>query len=124
MTAGRVARGSIDSCLNMREVASSLGAFGVNIVAEALADGSYSALSLAIGLVMVSGGHVEINLDVGHKLLPKSGGESGISIGDDRSGKTVDREDSFNEDTGSFDCCDVMGDWNEVGEPSKAIQNN
>ena len=50
----------------MREVASPLGAFGVNIVAEALADIPCSALSLAIGLVMVGGGHVKINLDVGH----------------------------------------------------------
>ena len=50
----------------MREVASPLGAFGVNIVAEELADGPYFAFSLAIGLVMVSGGHVEINLDIGH----------------------------------------------------------
>ena len=50
----------------MGEVASPLGAFGVNIVTEVLADGPYSAFSLAIGLVMVSSGHVGINLDVGH----------------------------------------------------------
>ena len=120
---GRVARGGIDSCLNMSEVASPLGALGVNIVAEALAEGPYSAFSLAIGLVMVSSGHVEINLNIGHKLLPKAGGESRISIRDDRSGKTVDREDSLNEDIGSFNCCDVLGDWDEVGEPSEAIQH-
>ena len=66
----------------MREVASQFGAFGVNIVAKALADGPYSAFCLAIGLVMVSGGHVEINFDVGYKLLPKAGGESGVSIRD------------------------------------------
>ena len=42
----------------MREVASPLGAFGVNIVAETLADGPYSAFGLAISLMMVSGGHV------------------------------------------------------------------
>ena len=108
----------------MREVTSPLGAFGVNIFAEALADGPDSAFCLAIGLVMVSGGHVEINLDVGHKLLPKAGGESRISIRDDRSGKTVDREDSFNEDVSSFDCCDILRYWDEVGEPSEAIQHN
>ena len=92
----------------MGEVASPLGAFGINIVAKALADSPDSAFCLAISLVMVSGGHVEINLDVGHKLLPKAGGESRISIRDDRSGKTVDREDSFNDDVSSFDCCDVL----------------
>ena len=108
----------------MREVASPFGAFGVNIVAKALADGPDSAFSLAIGLVMVSGGHVEINLDVVHKLLPKARGESRISIRDDRSGKTVDRKDSFNEDVSSFDCCDVLRYWDEVGEPSEAIQHN
>ena len=103
----------------MREVASPFGAFGVNIVAEALADGPYSAFSFAIGLVMVSGGHVETNLDVGHKLLPKAGSVSGISIRNNRSGETVDREDSFNEDVGSFDCGDVLGDWDEVVNPVK-----
>ena len=108
----------------MREMASPLGAFGVNIVVEALVDSPYSAFSLAIGLVMVSGGHVEINLDVGHKLLPKAGGESGISIRDNRSRETVDREDSSNEDVGSFNCCDVLRGWDEVGEPCEAIQHN
>ena len=108
----------------MKEVWSPLGAFGVNIVVEALANGPYFAFSLAIGLVMVSGGHVEINLHVGHKLWPKAGGESRVSIRDDRSGKTVDREDSFNEEIGSFDCCDILRDWDEGGEPSEAIQHN
>ena len=74
----------------MREVASPLGAFRADIVVEALADGSDSAFCLAIGLVMVSGSHVEINLDIGHKLHPEAGGELGVSIRDDRGGKTVD----------------------------------
>ena len=52
----------------MREVKSPLGAFGVNIVGKGLADGPYSVFSLAIGPVVVSGGHVEINVDVGHIL--------------------------------------------------------
>ena len=64
--------------------------------------------SLAIGLVMVSGSHVEVNVDVGYKLLPKAGGEPGVTIRDDRGGETVDREDSFYEDVGSFDSFDVL----------------
>ena len=108
----------------MREVASPFGTFGVNIIAKALADGPYYAFSLAFGLVMVSGCHVEINLDIGHKLLPKAGGESRVSIRDGRCGKTVDREDSFNDDIGSFDCCDVLRDKDAVGEPSEAIQHH
>ena len=108
----------------MRKVASPLGSLGVNIVAKALADGSDSAFCLPIGLVMVSGNHVEINLDVGYKLLPKAGGEPVVSIRDDRSGETVDREDSFNQDVSSFDCCDVLRDWDEVGKTSEAIQQN
>ena len=108
----------------MRKVASPFGSFGVNIVAKALADSSDSAFCLAIGLVMVSGSHVEINLDVSHKLLPKAGGEPGVSIRDDRSGETMDREDSFNEDVGSFDCCDVLRNWDKVDETSEAIQQN
>ena len=74
----------------MGKVANPFGAFRADIVAEALADGSDSALCLAIGLMMVSGSHVEIYFDVGHKLHPESGGEPGISIRDDRGGKTVD----------------------------------
>ena len=108
----------------MRKVADPFGAFRADIVAEALADGSDSALCLAIGLVMVSGSHVEINLDVGHKLHPEAGCEPGVSIRNDRSGETVDREDSFNEKVSSFDCSDVLRDWDEVGEPSEAIQYN
>ena len=49
-------------------MANLLSAFRTNLVAEALADGSDSALCLTIGLVMVSGSHVEINLDVDHRL--------------------------------------------------------
>ena len=74
----------------MREVANPFGAFRTDIVSEALADSSDSAFCLAIGLVMVSGSHVEINLDVGHELHPEAGGELGISIRSDRSGETVD----------------------------------
>ena len=46
------------------------------------------------------------------------------TIRDDRSTKTGDREDSFNEGIGSFDCCDVLRDRNKIGEPSEAIQHN
>ena len=56
----------------MREVSNPFGAFRTDIVAEALADSSDSALCLAIGLLMVRGSHVEINLDVGHKLHPEA----------------------------------------------------
>ena len=56
----------------MREMADPFGTFRTDIVAEALTDGSDSALCLAIGLVMVRGSHVKINLDVGHKLHPEA----------------------------------------------------
>ena len=105
-------------------MASPFVSFGVNIVAKVLADSPNSAFCLAIGLVIVSGSHVEINLDVGHKLLPKAEGEPEVSIIDDRSRETVDREDSFNEDVCSFDCCDILRNWDEVGETSEAIQQN
>ena len=99
----------MDRCLNMRKVASLFGSFAVNIIAKALANSSDSAFSLTIGLVMVSGSYVEINLDIGHKLLPNAEGPPGVSIRDDRGGETVDRKDSFNEDVSRFDCCDVLG---------------
>ena len=56
----------------MWEVADPFGSFRVNIVAEALTNSSDSAFCLAIGLVMVSGSHVDINLDVCHKLHPEA----------------------------------------------------
>jgi len=64
----------------MGKVASPLGAFGVNESAEALAYCSDSAFCLAIGLVMISGSHVEINFDISHELHPEVGGELGVSI--------------------------------------------
>ena len=74
----------------MREVADPFGAFRINIVSEALADSSDSALCLAIGLVMVSDSNVEINLNVGHELHPEAGGELGVSIRNYGRGETVD----------------------------------
>ena len=91
---------------------------------KALADSPDSALCLAIGLVMVSGSHVKMNLNVGHKLHPKAGGQSGVSIRDDRDGETVDREDLVNRDVSSFDCGDVLRAWDQVWETIEAIQQN
>ena len=56
----------------MPEVTDLFGSFRVNIVAETLADSSDSAFCLTIALVMVSGSHIEINLDVGHNLHPEA----------------------------------------------------
>ena len=92
-------------------MASPLCSFGVNIGAMALVESPDSAFCLAIGLVMVRGSHVEVNLDVGHILLAEAEGEPGVSIRDDRGREPVDREDSFIEDVGSFDCCDVLRNW-------------
>jgi len=64
----------------MGKVASPLGAFGINEVAEALAYSSDSAFCLAIGLVMMSGRHVEVNFHISHELHPEAGGELGVSI--------------------------------------------
>ena len=113
-----VSRSGIGGCLDMRKVASPLCFFGVNIVVKALADSSDSGFCLAIGLVMVRGSQVEINFGVIYKLLPKAGGEPGVSIRDDRSRETMDREDSFNKNVSSFYCCDILRNWDEVGETS------
>ena len=56
----------------MRPVTNPFGAFRTDIVEEGLGDGSDSAFYLAIGLVIVSGSHVEINLDISHKLHPEA----------------------------------------------------
>ena len=103
-------------------MASRFGSFGVNIVATAFADSPDCVFCLAIGLVIVSGSHIEISLDVGHKLHPEAGGECGVSTRNARGGETVEREDSFNEDVTSFDCNDVLRDCDEVRETSEAIQ--
>jgi len=36
----------------------------------------------------------------------------------------MDREYLFNEEVSSFYCSDVLGDGDEVGEPSEASQHN
>jgi len=64
----------------MGKVASPLGAFGENTFAEALADCSDSGFFLAIGLVMISGRHVEINFYISHELHPEVGCKLGVSI--------------------------------------------
>jgi len=64
----------------MGKVACPLGAFGINQVAEALVYRSDSAFCLAIGLVMISGSHVEINFDISHELHPEVRDELGVCI--------------------------------------------
>ena len=71
-------------------MASPLGSFEVNKVMNSLADGPYAVFGLAITQVIISSSHVEINLDVGHKLLPKAKGESGFLSDTIDVGKTVD----------------------------------
>jgi len=36
----------------------------------------------------------------------------------------MDSEDSFNEEISSFNRGNVLGDWDQVGEPSQEIQHN
>jgi len=64
----------------MGKIATPLGTFGINEIAEALAYCSDSEFCLAIGLVMISGSHVEINFDISHELHPEAGGQLGVSI--------------------------------------------
>ena len=90
-------------------MASPLGGFGVNKICERLAYCYDSAFCLAIALVMLSGSHVVSTFDISHELHPEVGGALGVSIWDDRSRETMDREDSFNEVFRSFHCCDVLG---------------
>ena len=74
----------------MWRVVNAFGAFRTDRVVETLADGSDSAFCLAVGLVIVSGSHTEINLDIGYKLYPEPLGEFWISIRDDRNEETMD----------------------------------
>jgi len=64
----------------MGNVASPLGAFGVDEIAEALAYCSDSAFFLAIGLVMISSSPIEINFDISHEWHPEGGGELAVFI--------------------------------------------
>jgi hypothetical protein len=51
---------------------------------KVLADHANVELCLAIGLVVVRGYHVGLNLKVLHQLLPEVRGESTVSVGDNR----------------------------------------
>ena len=55
-------------------MSSPLGALGVNEIAEALAYCSDWEFCFALGLVMMSGRHVEINFNISHELHPAAGG--------------------------------------------------
>jgi len=70
----------MDSGSNIGNVASPLGALGVNEVVEAFVYCSDFAFCLPIGLVMLSGSHVEINFDISHELNSKARGALGVSI--------------------------------------------
>jgi len=92
-------------------VASPLGAFGVKEIAEAFPYCSHSAFCLAIGLVMISGSHVEINFHISQELHAEAGGGLGVSIRDDTSRESMKRGDWFNEQVSSFcnyECTIVM----------------
>ena len=64
----------------MGNVASPLGAFRVNEIAEALAYCSDSAFCLPMGLVMMSCSSIEINFDISHEWHPEGRGQLEVSI--------------------------------------------
>ena len=66
--------------MNITEIEGPFGAFGVNIVKGAYANSSDPACCLTIGLMIVSGSHVEINLDIDYDLHPEERGTLGVSI--------------------------------------------
>jgi len=119
-----IARSSIYSSLTMRKMASLLGAFRVNEIAEALLSRSDSVFCLPIGLVIISGCHIQINFSITHEYHPEVEGHLGVSIWDDRGMKTRLSEVSFNEEVSSFNSKNVLGNWDEVREPNEVIQHN
>jgi hypothetical protein len=58
-------------------------------VVKAMIDHVNVALCLAIALVVVSGGHLNLNLKVLHKLLPEVQDELTISVRDNREGVSM-----------------------------------
>ena len=74
----------------MREVTDPLGSFRSYVVPKALAGCPDSSFCLAIGLVVVCGGHVEVDSYVCHKLHSKARGELGVSIRNDRGRVAMD----------------------------------
>ena len=64
----------------MRKMASLLGAFRVNEIAEALLSRSDSVFCLPIGLVIISGCHIQINFSITHEYHPEVEGHLGVSI--------------------------------------------
>jgi hypothetical protein len=98
--------------------------FWVNEVTKTLTDSANTAFCLAISLVVVRGGHFELNLKVPYKLLPGVQGKSTVSLRDNRAGVSVNSNYLFQNNLGRSFNIDILGDREQVYIATEAIKNN
>jgi hypothetical protein len=77
---------------------------------KALIDHSNVVFCLAIGLVVLRGGYLELNMKVFHELLSKVRGESTLSVGDNREGISVNSKFLVQKHLGSLFSINIFGD--------------
>jgi hypothetical protein len=89
-----------------------------------LADHANAAFHLAIGLVVVGGGHLKLTLKVLHKLLPEVRGESTVYVRDNREGVSMNSQYLVQKDLGRLLSIYILGDREQVLIATKAIKNH
>jgi hypothetical protein len=82
------------------------------------------AFCLAITLVVVRGGNLELDLKVLHKLLPKVQGESTVPVRDNREEVSINSEYLVQRDLGSLFSINILGDREQVCIVIEVIKNN
>jgi hypothetical protein len=79
---------------------------------------------LVVGLVVVQGGYLKLDLKVFHKLLPEVGGDSTVSVRNNRVEVTINVEYLVLKDLGSLFSINIPGDREQVCIATEVIKNN
>jgi len=97
---------------------------GVAVVAKAGEDGLVGVLRLAVGLGVVSGGHVELGAGEGGELLPDVRGEARVAVGHNLLWPAVEAIDVVEEEAGGGGGGDGFGAGGDVEELGEAADED
>jgi hypothetical protein len=81
------------------------------------------AFCLAIGLVVVKGGHLELDLKILHELLLQVRGELTVPVRDNREGVSMNSEYFVQKDLSSLFRINILEDREQVCIDTKVIKN-
>jgi hypothetical protein len=78
-------------------------------IAKAFMDHVTMVFCLAIGLVVVRGSHLKLNLKLLHELVTEVQGESAFSVRDNREGVSINSEYLVQKNLGNLLSIDILG---------------